>query len=252
MSGIGEWRSCGECQECCVAFEIDEYKKPINARCQHQCAAGCGIWGRPERPRECTGYACLWVPVVSGLPPWMRPDKSGLIIDNVPSAALYHPNPDLVRRAVRVTEVRPGAAALPGNAAVLKGLAADPTLLVTFCRSWGTHQMKPWWLLTPQGRRLLLDVESADGRSFYMLPEHESSFREIDSHPDAEIGRAIRDEFERRIAGKTENEQRTLRTWWNAMFTGTSGLEAPEERIAKLKEMFENAAEVERRSGGRA
>jgi len=54
-------RTCGDCQECCVVFEVPELEKAEGARCAHQCATGCAIWGREERPAECGAFKCLYL-----------------------------------------------------------------------------------------------------------------------------------------------------------------------------------------------
>lgn len=69
-------RSCGDCSECCEAVGVEELNKPNNEHCQHQCAAGCAIYG--EHPPSCRTFRCFWLSGDFGVE--HRPDKSRLVV----------------------------------------------------------------------------------------------------------------------------------------------------------------------------
>lgn len=58
MNELMTKRSCGECQECCVAIAVGEIHKPMYHPCKSQCAAGCAVYA--TRPPSCRDYACAW------------------------------------------------------------------------------------------------------------------------------------------------------------------------------------------------
>lgn len=70
-------RQCGECQACCEVEAVETVKKPMFARCEHQCALGCGIY--ESRPAECRNFQCLWLQGHFGK--HHRPDKCGIMLD---------------------------------------------------------------------------------------------------------------------------------------------------------------------------
>lgn len=75
---------CGECQMCCRIMEIETLSKPVDARCPHQCAAGCAIYD--SKPQECSSYECMWLQSQSGgplepFPDEWRPDRIGIVMD---------------------------------------------------------------------------------------------------------------------------------------------------------------------------
>lgn len=68
-------RECGECTACCTTLALAALNKPINVRCQHVCAQGCGIYN--DRPDACREYRCAWL--MGLLPEKFRPDQSGIV-----------------------------------------------------------------------------------------------------------------------------------------------------------------------------
>lgn len=73
-------RKCGSCTECCKWLEGEVYGYsfyPGNP-CQFLGECGCSIYeDRPDIP--CKSYQCVWLSN-KGIPEWMRPDLSGVII----------------------------------------------------------------------------------------------------------------------------------------------------------------------------
>ena len=69
-------RNCGKCQVCCVAFRIDELKKPSFTRCRNQGNEGCTIY--KSRPTPCREFKCMWLQGVGAKDD--RPDKTGSML----------------------------------------------------------------------------------------------------------------------------------------------------------------------------
>lgn len=71
-------KECGECQMCCVMFNIPDTDSLPDQKCKHQCESGCAIY--TIRPKPCRDYECLWL-VDDNIPDEFRPDKLGCIVD---------------------------------------------------------------------------------------------------------------------------------------------------------------------------
>lgn len=69
--------------------------KPGWARCEHQCAEGCGIY--PERPEECRSFECGWLAGFLSESEQHRPDHNGMMF------VMWNP------RRIWTVEVRPQA-----------------------------------------------------------------------------------------------------------------------------------------------
>jgi hypothetical protein len=85
-------RECGECSACCVWFEIGPIAKEQNEPCKElcnpasekgeharTCGNSCGIY--ETRPTHCREYICAWLFGYGNEED--RPDKSGVILDNI-------------------------------------------------------------------------------------------------------------------------------------------------------------------------
>jgi hypothetical protein len=72
-------QQCNGCNACCTVLAIAELDKPIYSHCQHECKAGCGIYGK--HPEECQSYWCFFIGGMFGKDIAYRPDKLGLIFD---------------------------------------------------------------------------------------------------------------------------------------------------------------------------
>lgn len=72
-------RKCEECQECCTKVSVKALDKPSDTICKHQCQSGCAIYA--TRPKECAQFHCSWLN--GNLPDDMRPDKSGVIVEEM-------------------------------------------------------------------------------------------------------------------------------------------------------------------------
>lgn len=74
--------SCGTCALCCKLPKIDQLDKPQGVWCD-KCTPGkegaCSIFAQPERPAICGEYLCVWRQ--TDLPPALRPDRCGFIIN---------------------------------------------------------------------------------------------------------------------------------------------------------------------------
>lgn len=51
---------CRSCTYCCTLPDIGALAKPMYRRCAHA-AAGCTVFGRPERPQACIAYECAYL-----------------------------------------------------------------------------------------------------------------------------------------------------------------------------------------------
>lgn len=97
--------SCGTCALCCKLPRVDEMKKPMGKWCE-KCTPGaegaCSIFDKPERPKICGDYLCVWR--MTDLAPELRPDRCGFIINTSQTdknliAVMVDPNkPDAYRR----------------------------------------------------------------------------------------------------------------------------------------------------------
>lgn len=112
-------RQCGDCQACCVRFEIEELTKPERTRCPHQCKAGCGIY--PERPARCQAYRCWWLQGDPNLERRDRPDRLGIMFDKHSAAAEALEG----LKYVVAHEIKPGAFKAKRGARWLQTLGAD-------------------------------------------------------------------------------------------------------------------------------
>ncbi len=74
---LKEAKPCGECQACCVLYELPYLQKPRHSRCLHQCEKGCAIHDQERHP-TCTDFYCVWA--ITNMPEEMRPDRCGAII----------------------------------------------------------------------------------------------------------------------------------------------------------------------------
>lgn len=70
-------RDCGECNLCCTLVGVKSLGKLPGKSCIHQCASGCGIYGK--HPHDCKEWSCVWR--VGELDTKDRPDKLGAIFD---------------------------------------------------------------------------------------------------------------------------------------------------------------------------
>ena len=70
-------RECGQCNACCIVFDIDEMQKKAGDRCERLCPTGCSRYD--DRPSECRAYRCAWLNGVGDDD--MRPDLLGVVID---------------------------------------------------------------------------------------------------------------------------------------------------------------------------
>lgn len=73
-------RTCGECHQCCILLEVNEIQKPEGTKCKH-CNTNCSIY--ENRPLSCKNFECGWLK--GDLDEHMRPDKSGVLIEILPS-----------------------------------------------------------------------------------------------------------------------------------------------------------------------
>jgi hypothetical protein len=83
-SGPVSERQCGDCQVCCVAFEVQDptLQKPAGVPCPHLNGHGCSIY--EWRPQPCRNFLCVWR-LVPTLPEHWRPDLSGIFIYQIPN-----------------------------------------------------------------------------------------------------------------------------------------------------------------------
>lgn len=74
-------RRCGKCTACCsgaLHLEVEGDSIYPGHPCRYRCNAGCGIY--TSRPTICRSFVCGWLYEGSPLPPWLRPDRSGIIL----------------------------------------------------------------------------------------------------------------------------------------------------------------------------
>lgn len=71
---------------CCKLTEVPELNKQVHTWCQHcEKGVGCNIY--EQRPASCQAYRCVWLS--GGLPADLRPDKSKVIFERLPSGKNY-------------------------------------------------------------------------------------------------------------------------------------------------------------------
>lgn len=80
-------KQCGACKACCIDLRIDtpEFRKPAGTLCAHHGGDGCGIYA--TRYPVCRAFLCGWLLFPELDPDW-RPDKSGVLILQVPQASI--------------------------------------------------------------------------------------------------------------------------------------------------------------------
>ena len=71
-------KSCGSCNACCVAPDI-EGLKPAWSACPHLCQGhkGCAIYS--DRPAKCQTFSCGWRDSPN-MPSRFRPDRCGIML----------------------------------------------------------------------------------------------------------------------------------------------------------------------------
>lgn len=80
-------RTCGSCSACCSIVPVKEIGVRAFTRCPkvrdvlHAAGPGCSIYA--DRPHSCRAWSCVWLKAVETLGPEMRPDRSGIVIDEV-------------------------------------------------------------------------------------------------------------------------------------------------------------------------
>ena len=52
---------CRGCDACCTLPDIAALDKPMYHACRHLAGSGCGVFGRPERPKTCIAYECAYL-----------------------------------------------------------------------------------------------------------------------------------------------------------------------------------------------
>lgn len=52
-------RSCGDCRECCIQYDVAEFDKKAGTPCPKLCGSGCSIY--PDRPTSCQEFVCAWL-----------------------------------------------------------------------------------------------------------------------------------------------------------------------------------------------
>lgn len=78
-------RECGGCTKCCegwlfATIEVKGDSHPMfpGRKCHFMKKAGCSVYdSRPVEP--CKTYSCVWLTDM-GIPEWMKPSESGVII----------------------------------------------------------------------------------------------------------------------------------------------------------------------------
>ena len=80
-------KSCGACHACCIHLAIDtpDFKKAGQTPCEHLSGGRCGIY--QNRFRVCREFLCGYL-LFPELDDSWRPDKSGVLMLQVPQASL--------------------------------------------------------------------------------------------------------------------------------------------------------------------
>lgn len=81
--------SCGGCTACCRTVPVKEIGVRAYQACPHVREAyhaagpGCGFapGGYANRPYSCKAWSCVWLK--SGWPPELRPDRLGIVVDEL-------------------------------------------------------------------------------------------------------------------------------------------------------------------------
>lgn len=91
-------RQCGECSLCCKVFDDikDAPEKRRGGWCS-QCdpgGVGCKIYD--TRPQVCRNFECVWVQHDKGLPDWLKPSRSRVVVNSSTGLDLMlHPDPSM-------------------------------------------------------------------------------------------------------------------------------------------------------------
>lgn len=111
-------RVCGPCTACCAVIGVHELGKELYEPCPHLGEAGCGIFGRPDRPASCGAFACQWLrgllEVDGEVDLTLRPDACGVVFDYQPASVFGE--------MFVAWEVEPGASARAPAREIVEGL----------------------------------------------------------------------------------------------------------------------------------
>ncbi len=120
---------CRDCTLCCSIPEIRPLGKPMYRPCVHLAGAGCGIFGRPERPAACAAYVCGWLDAAR-----RRAPERAAIPHPSDCGAYFHEDRTLGAAALFVDPARPEAWKRTGLVAVLRALVEAGRVLTVFDR----------------------------------------------------------------------------------------------------------------------
>jgi hypothetical protein len=98
---------CGSCSWCCFLMAVPDINKPACLWCEHadRPHGGCQIYDKPEKPRACTDFMCLWrasqerLAITDRQTMEERPDRSGVMFydaldEEQPNTIYAHVQPD--------------------------------------------------------------------------------------------------------------------------------------------------------------
>lgn len=75
---------CGECTECCYAFQVEEWKDACE-ECKYE-DGRCSIY--KKRPQVCKEYECAWLGQKHAHED-LRPDRCGVIFTKMPDDVIF-------------------------------------------------------------------------------------------------------------------------------------------------------------------
>ena len=107
---------CGSCSACCFLMSVPVLNKPSCVWCEHaeRPHGGCRVYDRPEKPRECTDFRCLWLVSQTRrreerMPYMLRPDRCGAMLHDAAAYASVEADVDPNILYVHVDPTRPAA-----------------------------------------------------------------------------------------------------------------------------------------------
>lgn len=129
-------RECGECTVCCTYLKISALHKDGLTPCSFIAApasdgytgAGCSVY--EDKPHVCNGYRCAWLEGHGDEED--RPDKSGMLIDNV----LF------IENTLQCKPIRKGAQDTPEGLIAVERLTRSAQRVGLVCGFPETHMIR--------------------------------------------------------------------------------------------------------------
>jgi hypothetical protein len=166
-------RACGDCHECCIVYDVEEFNAPAFDVCPNLSQDGCRVYA--SRPPRCQEFNCLWLVGMGEVGD--RPDKVGVVFSatttGLPVAPVHNLEHPMGRAlagrsraagftvAVDAVETREGAA---NELAAKRLLATVGKIAPVFLRGFGMVDGKDTQARTLVASRHIAEQLLAIGR----------------------------------------------------------------------------------------